>query len=106
MRALFPDMSKRRLSRLSSHPKLYIRTPYDGHAASAGNGAMVAFRVATRALVRELHAAALDAGGLSDGAPGFRAEYSPGFFVGYLRDPQGTKIALYCDDKDELDRPG
>jgi hypothetical protein len=66
---------------------------------------MVAFRVATQALVQELHAAALAAGGRNEGSPGFRAEYSPNFYVGYLRDPQGNKIALYCDDKDAPGRP-
>lgn len=89
----------------NTHPKLYIRTPYDGQTASAGNGAMVAFQVETQALVRELHAAALGAGGRDEGVPGFRADYGPHFFVGYLRDPQGNKIALYCDNPNEPARP-
>lgn len=84
---------------------LYVKPPFDGQAASAGNGTMVAFRVGTQALVRELHAAALAAGGRNEGSPGFRAEYSPHFHVGYLRDPQGNKIALFCDSRDEPRRP-
>lgn len=87
------------------HIDLYVKPPYNGQAASVGNGTMVAFRAGTQAQVRDLHAAALAAGGRSEGEPGFRAEYSAHFFVGYLRDPQGNKLALYCDDPDEPGRP-
>lgn len=83
----------------------YVKPPYDGQAASAGNGTMVAFQVPTQAMVRELHAAALAAGGRNEGAPGFRADYSAHFYVGYLRDPQGNKIALFCRNRNEPQRP-
>ncbi|WP_417408411.1 VOC family protein [Hoeflea sp.] len=83
----------------------YVKPPYDGQAASAGNGIMVAFQVPTQAMVRELHAAALAAGGRNEGAPGFRADYSAHFYVGYLRDPQGNKIALFCRNRNEPQRP-
>lgn len=82
-------------------PDFYVKPPFNGQAASAGNGTMVAFQVPTQAMVRELHAAALAAGGRDEGGPGFRAEYSAHFYVGYLRDPQGNKIALFCDNKTE-----
>ena len=67
---------------------------------------MVAFEVPTQAQVRALHAAAQSAGGHNEGAPGFRAFYSANFYVGYLRDPQGNKIALFCDNPDEPSRAG
>jgi catechol 2,3-dioxygenase-like lactoylglutathione lyase family enzyme len=86
-------------------PDFYVKPPYDGQAASAGNGAMVAFQMPTQAMVRELHATALAAGGRNEGAPGFRADYSAHFYVGYLRDPQGNKIALFCRNSDEPHRP-
>lgn len=50
------------------------------------------------------HAAALAAGGSDEGAPGFRAAYGPRFYVGYLRDPQGNKIALFSSNPDEPGR--
>ena len=84
---------------------LYVKRPYDKKTASTGNGTMVAFRVSTQAVVRELHAAALANGGRNEGSPGFRAEYSVDFYVGYLRDPQGNKIALFCNARDEPERP-
>jgi len=59
---------------------------------------MVAFEAESQDQVRALHAAAVSAGGSDDGTPRFRASYGAHFFVGYLRDPQGNKIALFCDD--------
>jgi catechol 2,3-dioxygenase-like lactoylglutathione lyase family enzyme len=85
-------------------PDFYVKRPFDGAAASVGNGCMVAFRVRRQAQVRALHAAAVAAGGSDDGAPGFRAAYGAGFYVAYLRDPQGNKIALFSDDPAEPGR--
>lgn len=86
-------------------PDLYVVPPYDGRPASFGNGTMIAFQVPTQQKVRELHSAALAAGGQNEGDPGFRAAYGEHFYVGYLRDPQGNKIALFCNNKLEPRRP-
>ena len=83
----------------------YVVPPYDGKAASVGNGTMIAFRAPTHKDVRELHEAALAAGGTDEGKPGFRDEYGERFYVGYLRDPQGNKIALFCTNPNEPKRP-
>ncbi|UWS07378.1 VOC family protein [Phaeobacter inhibens] len=87
-------------------PDVYVKHPFNGAPASAGNGMMVAFQADTQAQVRALHTAAVAAGGTDDGAPGFRAAYSAGFYVGYLRDPQGNKIALFSSNPDEPGRDG
>ena len=87
-------------------PDFYVKSPFNGEGASAGNGTMVAFEAQSQQQVRDLHAAALAAGGTDEGAPGFRADYGAHFFVGYLRDPQGNKIALFCDDPSEPSRDG
>ncbi|MEM8591002.1 MAG: VOC family protein [Pseudomonadota bacterium] len=79
-------------------PEFYVKPPFNGEAASTGNGNMTAFELKNQAQVRELHAAALAAGGSDEGAPGFRAYYGPRFYVGYLRDPQGNKIALFSSN--------
>src|SRR5690349_7127219 len=73
--------------RADGPPALYVRKPYDGRQATVGNGSMIAFRVPSQAQVRGLHSAGVAAGGTDEGAPGFRAQYSRNFFVGYLRDP-------------------
>ena len=85
-------------------PDFYVKPTFDGHPASAGNGAMVAFEATSQSQVRDLHAAALAAGGTDEGQPGFRAAYGPHFYVGYLRDPQGNKIALFSSDPNEPGR--
>ena len=85
-------------------PEFYVKPTFDGRPASAGNGSMVAFEAQNQAQVRDLHAAALAAGGSDEGPPGFRAAYGPHFYVGYLRDPQGNKIALYSSDPNEPGR--
>lgn len=85
-------------------PDFYVKAPFDGQPASCGNGSMVAFEAQSQAQVRELHAAAVDAGGTCEGQPGFRESYSPHFYVGYLRDPQGNKIALFSSNLDEPSR--
>ncbi|MEM1430782.1 MAG: VOC family protein [Pseudomonadota bacterium] len=87
-------------------PEFYVKPPFDGRPASAGNGAMIAFEARTREQVRVLHAAALLAGGSDEGQPGFRASYRPHFYVGYLRDPEGNKIALFSSDPNEPGRDG
>ncbi len=85
-------------------PDYYVKPTFDGQPATGGNGAMVAFEARNQEQVRTLHAAALAAGGTDEGQPGFRASYGPHFFVGYLRDPQGNKIALYSSNVDEPGR--
>jgi len=82
---------------------IYVRKPYDGREATVGNGSMNAFRVATHAELRAVHSAGIAAGGTDEGAPGFRAEYSKNFFVGYLRDPVGNKLALFCTAEERAD---
>jgi len=85
-------------------PDFYVKPTFDGRPASAGNGCMVAFEARNQQQVRDLHAAALLAGGVDEGQPGFRAAYGPNFYVGYLRDPQGNKIAIFSCDPTEPGR--
>lgn len=87
-------------------PDFYVKPTFDGRPATAGNGSMVAFQARNQQQVRALHAAALAAGGSDEGQPGFRASYGPHFYVGYLRDPQGNKIALFSSDPNEPGRDG
>ncbi|MDE1132140.1 MAG: VOC family protein [Ascidiaceihabitans sp.] len=82
-------------------PDFYVKPTFNGQPASAGNGAMVAFEATNQAQVRDLHAAAIKAGGTDEGQPGFRPDYGADFYVGYLRDPQGNKIALFSSDPNE-----
>ena len=87
-------------------PDFYVKPTFNGQLASAGNGAMTAFEAQNQSQVRDLHAAAIKAGGTDEGQPGFRADYGADFYVGYLRDLQGNKIALFSCNPDETGRDG
>jgi catechol 2,3-dioxygenase-like lactoylglutathione lyase family enzyme len=55
----------------------------------------VAFAVDDRARVDAFHAAALEAGGTDNGAPGVRY-YHPNYYGGYVLDPDGNNIEAVC----------
>ena len=56
----------------------------------------IAFRVDSRAEVDAFHAAALEAGGTDNGAPGVRAIYHPHYYGAYVLDPDGHNIEAVC----------
>ena len=69
-----------------------LTKPFDGQAATVGNGVMVALAATDRAQVDRLHAVALANGATDEGAPG---ERWPGFYAGYFRDPDGNKLNAF-----------
>ena len=75
---------------------LWLCKPFDGQAASVGNGTMVALTARTWTQVDAFHAQALSHGGSSEGAPGLRPQYNPDFYAAYVRDPDGNKLAAVC----------
>lgn len=64
----------------------------------AGPGAHIAFRAASRQAVEKFHAAGLVAGGVDNGLPGLRADYSPTYYAAFLVDPDGNNIEAVCID--------
>ena len=68
---------------------LGVTRPFDGHAATAGNGAMVALGADSRDVVDRVHAKALALGASDEGAPGQRMD---GFYAAYFRDLDGNKL--------------
>jgi len=76
-------------------PTVGLCRPYDGGAARAGNGIMLAF-MAEPAQIRAAHAAALANGGRDEGAPGFRPpEATSDFYAAYVRDAVGNKLCFF-----------
>jgi hypothetical protein len=73
-----------------------IEPPFDGKPATSGNGMMPAFRTKTRSEVRTAHAAGIANGGTDEGPPGPRPHYGEHFYAGYMRDPAGNKLAVFC----------
>lgn len=74
-------------------PSLALMKPYDGKAATVGNGVMVGLAVATREAVDRVYAKALALGGTDEGPAGPRGE---GFYAGYFRDLDGNKLDVFC----------
>ena len=58
------------------------------------SGAHVCFRARSSDLVDAFHAAALAAGGSSDGAPGLRPAHGDGYYAAFIRDPDGNRIEV------------
>lgn len=56
----------------------------------------IAFGVAGRETVDAFHAAALQAGGIDNGAPGVREIYHPDYYGAYVLDPDGNNIEAVC----------
>ena len=73
-----------------------ICPPFNRKPATAGNGTMFSFKASSAEVVRKFHAAGLRNGGTNEGKPGVREAYGPDFYVAYLRDPDGHKLACVC----------
>jgi catechol 2,3-dioxygenase-like lactoylglutathione lyase family enzyme len=69
-----------------------VMKPFDGEAATVGNGVMVAIDASDSAQVDRLHAIALANGGTCEGPPGLRGG---GFYAAYFRDPDGNKLNAF-----------
>jgi len=79
-----------------ARPLLVIGQPYNGAAATPGNGQMVALLASNRATVDACHAAALAAGGVCEGLPGLRPQYHEHYYGAYFRDLDGNKLCVCC----------
>jgi catechol 2,3-dioxygenase-like lactoylglutathione lyase family enzyme len=57
-----------------------------------GTGVHVAFSAPSPEAVNAFHAAAMEAGGRDNGAPGPRPEYHGGYYGAYVFDPDGNNV--------------
>ncbi|MBQ85674.1 MAG: glyoxalase [Gammaproteobacteria bacterium] len=74
-------------------PALSLTAPYNGQAATAGNGTMVALAADTPATVDAVYRKAIELGGKCEGPSGPRGE---SFYAGYFRDLEGNKLNVFC----------
>lgn len=74
-------------------PGFGIIKPYDGQAATVGNGTMIALVVDSPAKVDAVYAKAIALGARDEGPAGPRGT---GFYAGYFRDLDGNKLNVYC----------
>lgn len=83
-------------------PGIAATKPFDGEAATVGNGVMVAFEAKDRDQVKRLYDIALANGGSCEGEPGPRGEPDENgmvFYAAYFRDPDGNKLNAFLMDK-------
>jgi catechol 2,3-dioxygenase-like lactoylglutathione lyase family enzyme len=76
-----------------TQPALGVIKPYDGQAATVGNGTMVALVVDSKEKVDALYGKAMELGAVDEGPNGPRGER---FYAGYFRDPDGNKLNVFC----------
>ncbi len=74
-------------------PALGVGLPYDGKAATVGNGVMAALVVDSREKVDRVYAKAMALGAKDEGPAGPRGD---GFYAGYFRDLDGNKLNCFC----------
>jgi len=70
-----------------------IHIPFDGKAATVGNGVMIALSAGSRAEVDSVYRKAIELGAADEGKPGQRAEN--GFYAAYFRDLDGNKLNVH-----------
>jgi len=74
-------------------PGFSVCKPFDGKAASVGNGTMIALAADTTDKVDAMYAKAIELGGTDEGLPGGRGN---GFYAAYFRDLDGNKLNVFC----------
>jgi len=75
-----------------AYPEFWINLRAGLAPLPQGTGAHICFRAQSTGLVDAFHAAALAAGGSSDGAPGLRPAHGDGYYAAFVRDPDGNRI--------------
>ena len=81
------------------YPEFWVQAPFDGKAASTGNGSHFGFNAESREEVDRFYAAALANGAKPDGEPGGREDYGEPYYGCFVRDLDGHKIeATFWDE--------
>ena len=74
------------------YPELWLNHRPAMAAAAADTGAHVCLRAPSTQAVDAFHAAALAAGGASDGTPGLREHRTGGYYAAFAKDLDGNRI--------------
>jgi catechol 2,3-dioxygenase-like lactoylglutathione lyase family enzyme len=85
------------------HPEFWINRRDAMDRIGDDSGVHICLRAPDTAAVDAFHAAALKAGGTSDGEPGLRPHYYAGYYAAFIRDPDGNRIeaVTFLRDKKE-----
>jgi catechol 2,3-dioxygenase-like lactoylglutathione lyase family enzyme len=74
------------------YPEFWINKRTTMDRVADDGGVHICLRAPDAAAVDAFYAAALKAGGSSDGAPGLRAKYHTNYYAAFIRDPDGNRI--------------
>jgi catechol 2,3-dioxygenase-like lactoylglutathione lyase family enzyme len=74
------------------YPEFWINKRAAMDRVANDSGVHICLRAPDSAAVDAFHAAALKAGGASDGAPGVREKYHTNYYAAFIRDPDGNRI--------------
>jgi catechol 2,3-dioxygenase-like lactoylglutathione lyase family enzyme len=83
-----------------AYPEFWINLRANLVEVAAESGVHICLRAKTTAEVDAFHAAALSAGGRSDGAPGLRPHDRVRYYAAFVRDPDGNRIEAVTFPKD------
>jgi catechol 2,3-dioxygenase-like lactoylglutathione lyase family enzyme len=83
-----------------TYPEFWINFRPGMAAVTADSGTHICLRARAIADVDAFHAAALAAGGESDGAPGRRPHDRVAYYAAFVRDPDGNRIEAVTFLKD------
>jgi catechol 2,3-dioxygenase-like lactoylglutathione lyase family enzyme len=75
-----------------TYPEFWLNLRPAMTPPAADSGAHVCLRARSTDAVDAFHAAAIAAGGTSDGAPGLRPQHGEGYYAAFVRDPDGNRI--------------
>ena len=74
------------------YPEFWINRRAEMDCVGNDSGVHICLRAPNTPTVDAFHAAALKAGGTSDGTPGLRPHYYAGYYAAFVRDPDGNRI--------------
>jgi catechol 2,3-dioxygenase-like lactoylglutathione lyase family enzyme len=74
------------------YPEFWVNCRSTLERVPEDSGVHICLRALDAAAVDAFHAAALAAGGASDGAPGLRPKYHMNYYAAFVRDPDGNRI--------------
>lgn len=72
--------------------------PEGNEVIGKARGFHLAFRAPSIAAIKAWHKKSLELGAEDNGAPGPRAEYHPGFYGGFIIDPNGWRLEAVLHD--------
>lgn len=74
------------------YPEFWINRRENMTTPDPDGGVHVCLRASDADAVDAFHVAAIEAGGRTNGPPGPRPEYNPGYYAAFVFDPDGNRI--------------